>query len=154
MGGVLLGFYSMSPYGLKISLGIEMAPVAENRIRLNEENRDPFGNPGADIQIRFSERDQRLWEEGERIVYDIYDRLGATNITKLNDSLHWSHHHMGGTRMSAEDTDGVVDPNLRVHGTENLYVASSSVFATSGVANPTLTITALSHRLAGYLTSL
>jgi len=44
-----------------------------------------------------------------------------------------------------------VDENTRVHGVENLYIASSSVFPTSGVANPTLTIVALAIRLADHL---
>ncbi len=155
LGGVLLGFYSKpSKNDLKISLGIEMAPVAENRIRLNSENRDPFGNPGADIQLAFSERDQELWEAGETIVHDIFSRLQSADIVKTDTPLHWSHHHMGGTRMSVSDKDGVVDPNLRVHGTDNLYVLSSSVFVTSGVANPTLTIVALAHRLSEHLATL
>jgi choline dehydrogenase-like flavoprotein len=38
-----------------------------------------------------------------------------------------------------------------VHGVANLYVAGSSVFRTAGYANPTLTIVALAHRLAGHL---
>ncbi|NNE07246.1 MAG: hypothetical protein HKN20_01665, partial [Gemmatimonadetes bacterium] len=45
----------------------------------------------------------------------------------------------------------VVDPELRVHGTGNLFVAGSSVFVTSGLANPTLSIVALAHRLADRL---
>jgi choline dehydrogenase-like flavoprotein len=40
---------------------------------------------------------------------------------------------------------------LRVFGTPNLYVASSSVFPTAGHANPTLTIVQLTLRLAEHL---
>ena len=40
------------------------------------------------------------------------------------------------------------DATLRVHGYDNLYLAGSSVFPTGGAANPTLTIAALSFRLA------
>jgi choline dehydrogenase-like flavoprotein len=58
---------------------------------------------------------------------------------------------MGATRMSADPTQGVVDPDLRVHEIANLYVAGSSVFPTSGIANPTLTILALVMRLADHL---
>jgi choline dehydrogenase-like flavoprotein len=47
-----------------------------------------------------------------------------------------------------------VDPNLRVFGSRNLYVCSSSVFPTSGFANPTHTIVALAFRLAEHLASL
>ena len=62
-----------------------------------------------------------------------------------------AYHMMGGTRMSAEPSEGVVDPTLRVHGLGNLYVASASVFPSGGMANPTLTILALALRLAQHL---
>lgn len=60
-------------------------------------------------------------------------------------------HHMGTTRMSADPRYGVVDPDCRVWGQENLHVAGSSVFPTAGFANPTLTIVALAARLASHL---
>ena len=58
---------------------------------------------------------------------------------------------MGTTRMSNDPAQGVVDVNCRVHGMNNLYVAGSSVFPTSGFANPTLTLVALALRLADHL---
>jgi choline dehydrogenase-like flavoprotein len=64
----------------------------------------------------------------------------------------WGHHHMGTTRMHPDPEHGVVDADCRVHGTGNLFVASSSMFPTSGFANPTFTIAALAHRLAEHLT--
>jgi choline dehydrogenase-like flavoprotein len=60
-------------------------------------------------------------------------------------------HHIGTTRMSSSPKHGVVDPDCRVHGVDNLFVASSAVMPTSGQANPTLTIIALSLRLADHL---
>jgi choline dehydrogenase-like flavoprotein len=38
-----------------------------------------------------------------------------------------------------------------VHSVDNLYIAGSSVFATSGHANPTFTLVALALRLADTL---
>jgi choline dehydrogenase-like flavoprotein len=58
---------------------------------------------------------------------------------------------MGTTRMSADPHAGVVDVNGRVHGMGNLFMAGSSVFPTTGNANPTLTIVALALRLADHL---
>ena len=54
-------------------------------------------------------------------------------------------------RMSSSDADGVVDPNLQVHGTDNLYVCSNAVFPSIAAANPTLTVSALAVRLAVHL---
>ena len=54
---------------------------------------------------------------------------------------------MGGTRIGDNLNTSVVDSNLKVHDTKNLFVAGSSVFATSGYSNPTFTIVQLSIRL-------
>ncbi len=60
-------------------------------------------------------------------------------------------HHMCTTRMATSPADGVVDPDLRVHGLANLYVVGGSVFPVAGTAAPTFTITALAARLADHL---
>jgi choline dehydrogenase-like flavoprotein len=62
-----------------------------------------------------------------------------------------THHHLGTTRMSADPAQGVVDPHCRVHGMENLFVASGSVFPSAGFVNPTLTVVALALRLGSQL---
>ena len=60
-------------------------------------------------------------------------------------------HLMGTTRMGTNPSTSVVDRDCRVHGYRNLFIASSSVFPTTGYANPTLTIVALALRLADTL---
>ena len=55
-------------------------------------------------------------------------------------------------RMSRAPADGVVDEQLRVHDTDNLYVCSNAVFPSGAAVNPTLTVTALSLRLGDHLT--
>jgi choline dehydrogenase-like flavoprotein len=60
-------------------------------------------------------------------------------------------HIMGTTRMANDPKHGVVDSNCRVFGTRNLFVSSSSVFPTSSHANPTLTIVAMTVRLADHI---
>ena len=63
-------------------------------------------------------------------------------------------HQIGTTRIGKSPEEGVVDWNLRVHGTENLFVCSSSVFPTSSQANPTFMIAACAVRLANHLSDL
>ena len=46
---------------------------------------------------------------------------------------------------------GVVDRQHRVFGVNNVYVSGACVFPTSGTANPTLTVVALTLRLAEHL---
>ena len=60
-------------------------------------------------------------------------------------------HHIGTTRMHEDPRQGVVDQHCAVHGLSNFYIAGSSVFPTSGRANPTITLVALAIRLADHL---
>jgi choline dehydrogenase-like flavoprotein len=63
-------------------------------------------------------------------------------------------HQMGTCRMSSDPEAGVVDVDLRVHGTANLYLVGSAVFPAAGCVPPSLTIAALALRLADHLARL
>ena len=69
------------------------------------------------------------------------------------DDCHDAYHHMGGARIGASAEEGVVDQDLKVWGTDNLFVAGAAVFPSGSYANPTLTALALSMRLADHLTA-
>ncbi len=60
-------------------------------------------------------------------------------------------HHIGTARMGTDPGSSVVDARCRIHGMENLWIASAAVFPTSSQANPTLTVVALALRLAAQL---
>jgi len=146
----------------------EQAPNPQSRVKLSQDVRDPLGLPTAELDWRLSEVDTRTL----RVLVEVLDgelrRLGlgqAQPMAWLADAdTDWpvdptigrhpigGYHHMGTTRMAADPRHGVVGPDNRVHGVDNLYVAGSSVFPTGGWANPTMTIVALSERLADRLT--
>jgi len=62
-----------------------------------------------------------------------------------NDQDNYSNHIK---LFCRNENDSVVDKNLKVHGTENLFITGSSVFRSSGHCHPTFTIVQLSLRLA------
>ena len=86
------------------------------------------------------------------IMDDVLDALDA-DVERRSRSRNWKKigYHMRTTRMGKTPEASVVDPDCRTHDLENLYVASSSVLVTSGAVQPTLTIAALSLRLADHL---
>jgi choline dehydrogenase-like flavoprotein len=135
---------------LEISFGAEMKPSPENRVTLDKEAKDYFGNPVSNLFLSESEDDIKTRDQGKEIVRSIHHRLGTQEVRELAGNA-WGHHHMGTCRMGDNPRTSVVDRNLRVHGTKNLFVAGSSVFVTSGSANPTLSLTALSLRLSDHL---
>jgi choline dehydrogenase-like flavoprotein len=154
LGGVLLVVqrHSGQDAPLHIGASLEMAPNPENRVTLATDLPDSFGSPGLDLRLATSPIDQRTHEAAGTLIRQIFADLGAEDVREMGVGRRmWSHHHMGSCRMGADPVTSVVDRDLRVHGTANLYVAGSAVFATSGAAHPTLLIAALSHRLGDHL---
>ncbi len=138
----------------------EAAPNPDSRVRLSDQL-DALGMPRIALDWRLTEQDKRSLLAGHQAVAEELGRTGlgrlqiAEWLTEADDSwpptLEGGYHHLGTTRMSVDPSQGVVDPSSRVHGIANLYVAGSSVFPTSGSANPTLTIVAMTLRLAAHL---
>lgn len=81
---------------------------------------------------------------------DILHAMGATGDVSM-DADWGSHHACCTTRMSHEPELGVVDADLRIHGTDNVHVCSNASFSTLSTVNPTLTLAALSLRLGRHL---
>ena len=60
-------------------------------------------------------------------------------------------HQCGTARMGVDPDASVVDPDLRAHDLDNLYISDASVLPTSAAVNPSLTVAALSLRLGRHL---
>jgi hypothetical protein len=69
----------------------------------------------------------------------------------LRDRLWSAAHHSGTCRISPDTETGVVDEDLRVHGTKHIYVCDGSVLPSTGASNTGLTIAAFAHRLTELL---
>ena len=145
--GAILG--RMRKGELRIGATVEMKPSDENRVYLSSDLHDSFGNPAAELSMRYSQEDLNTFEQARMLIRKIYGDLDAEALSE--SGISWSHHHMGTCRMGENPRTSVVNRDLRVHNTENLYVAGSAVFVTGGASHPTLAITALSHRLADHL---
>ncbi|HEX2491216.1 MAG TPA: GMC family oxidoreductase [Blastocatellia bacterium] len=68
-----------------------------------------------------------------------------------DDLLLYSDHTSGGNAYGKDPERGVVDAGGRLFGSENVYVADSSLFPTASGINPSWTIMALSHRVSSQL---
>lgn len=141
--------------GLRFEATTEQPPDPENRVTLSR-SRDAFGlqrarvawTPGAMAR-------QNLLKMGQEFAA-AFVTAGLTAprlepwITEKDPGSAIAidlGHSMGTTRMSTSPKDGVVDNQCAVHGVDGLYVAGGSVLPTSGHANPTLMMLAVTLRL-------
>lgn len=157
------------PQAIYLLVRGEQAPNADSRVTLSDQL-DGLGYRRARLDWRMLEIDKRSARVTTELVAQEFARLGLgqaslddwmrsadadwptqTDGDDHHEVLQGGHHHIGTTRMGATPRQGVVDRDGKVWGKANLHIAGSSVFPTSGWANPTLTIVALSLRLADRL---
>jgi choline dehydrogenase-like flavoprotein len=138
-------------YGTHIALGalVEQFPRADNYVGLDESRTDDHGNPVPEVHWSVDDRTKRALDRANEIQRRILEELGVDpEWTVGPENTGPAFHHMGTTRMGTDPADSVVDADCRTHDLGNLWIAGSSVFPTGGAMNPTLTIAALSLRLA------
>ncbi|MFI4914504.1 MAG: GMC oxidoreductase [Steroidobacterales bacterium] len=149
---------------LWVNLDFEQPQQSENRLSLSEQC-DASGRRR--LQVRWSppvcparliavmtRQLQTCWQRNDLSAAAELKLFDAQKIAaSMPDNLYDIYHPARTTRMGASAQNGVVDPDLRLFGTTNCYVLSSSVFPSMGAANPTFTLMALALRLAAHLAS-
>ena len=136
----------------------EQLPNPDSRVTLAQAT-DPFGMPRVKVDWRYTPGDVRAMERALEVVKQEIERSGcgrfeydtATVEQEIVRYGAYGGHQIGTARMGTDPLTSVVDGDCKVHGVENLHIASSAVFPTSSQANPTLTIVALALRLANHL---
>jgi len=136
---------------LYIGATIEMKLSDSNRVLLSTDKHDCFGNPVAHLKFNYSDEDLKTLDRCRDVILDMYKNIGAVDIFEA--AVSWSRHHQGTCRMGDNSKTSVVDRNLRLHESTNLYICGSEVFVTGGAMQPCLTIVALAHRLADHLSN-
>ena len=133
----------------------EDMPQRANQIDLDPDIRDVYGFPVP--RITYSSHRFELAASayyGPKLGAICQAAPGAVSTRVIpTDTLGGvaTDHFMGTARMGDDPQTSVVDPWGRIHDLDNVYLADGSVFVSSGGFNPTLTILALSLRMARHL---
>jgi choline dehydrogenase-like flavoprotein len=127
--------------GLKI-VG-EVLPREENRIELSDAT-DEYGLRVAKVVFGYCENDNRLRQHAVKFMRQSMEAVGAQDIWDSESTA-----HLGGTcRMGDDPATSVVDADGRSWDIPNLWVCDGSLMPTVGGVNPSLTIQAMSLRIA------
>lgn len=148
--GTALKDHIRDAYGsnVKIVAEGEMLPMPDNRVTLGT-GRDRYGDPVPHLSIGLGAFERRTIAHALEIGQRVMELTGAREI--WTDSGVFGGHYIGTTCMGSDPGSSVCDEFGRCHDLDNLYVAGSSVFATSSASHPTLTVAALALRTAEHL---
>lgn len=141
------------------------------RVESSEELTDGLGLPRPQISYELSDYTKEGFKQARLAATHIITQLmGATELTNLNpklgsapqtvfehDGQNYAYfgagHLMGTYRMGSDPENSVVDKDQRSWDHPNLFLVGDGVFPTTGTANPTLTITALTFQAADVVAS-
>ncbi|GHH84743.1 GMC oxidoreductase [Streptomyces capitiformicae] len=130
-------------------------PIWSNRVTLNWAALDRHGLPRLVMDYRPHPVDLDRLRYVRTRATEILKAAGATEIHNepLDFTLGSAHLH-GTCRMGTDPAVSVCTPDGALRGAENVYIGDGAVMPFPSGINPTLTIQALAHRLAGRLLSL
>jgi glucose dehydrogenase len=133
---------------LPLDMLTEDVPRPERRVTLSP-GKDSFGLP----LNRTAYPPPGPYESAgvDHVVTALRERLAPLGVEAIEAAPGPRGGHLMGTCRMGSPGEGVVDPQMRHHEVENLFVAGSSAFPTYTPVHPTLTIAALALRLGGVL---
>ena len=149
---------NFSDKGIYLNVHCEQKPIYDSSLTLDFSKEDSIGMPAINLnwKVDGSEIDSinafcieldKAFTEQRMATLDIKDGVMNKDKNFLLDGRD-SNHQCGGLIMSSSSDCGVVDKDLKVFGTNNLFVAGAAVYPTSSYANSTFTAMALSLKAA------
>ncbi|MDH0796566.1 MULTISPECIES: GMC oxidoreductase [Pseudomonas] len=144
---------------------------AQCRVESSKHFTDGLGLPRPEIAYELSDYTKEGFKQARLAATHIITKLmGATELTDLkpklkpgsqtvfeydgqNYAFYGAGHLMGTYRMGSDRRYSVVDKDQRSWDHPNLFLVGDGVFPSTGTANPTLTITALTFQAADVVAS-
>ena len=141
-----------------------------SRGRLHVVSADPAVPPAIDFGLLTDPRDRAVLLGGVRLARrvaatapldaeragELYPGAGAESDDAINaaiDAQLQTVYHPTSTCRMGSDAGAVVDPRLRVVGTDRLWVADASVMPSVPCGHPNAVVAMIAHRAAGFIES-
>jgi hypothetical protein len=152
--GLIFGNY----YKYSFEFFFSQSQEESNKVFLDDKVVDEFGLKKVNINWDVSLKDQNNYN---KILDVMIGKEGFLKNRNAENEFIKNFHKSGGaglhpsctTKMGLDKSNSVVDKNLKINNTKNIFICGSSVFPVNGITNPTWTIMTLANRLAKYLST-
>lgn len=135
--------------GVSFSFTGETLSMYDNRLELDDQEKDPWGLPAARVHYTHPQYDLDLSKYCLEKVCKVMADAGG-EIRKLDpqkpENPGYGHNH-GSLRAGKDPGASVLDADCQSHTVQGLYVLDSAFMPTAGASNPTLTQIANAYRV-------
>jgi choline dehydrogenase-like flavoprotein len=134
----------------------EVLPNPENRMYLDETQKDKWGMPLLVFDAEYGANEKKMRIDMKNDAAEMLEKAGLKNVTTYDDEtkhLGIGIHEMGTARMGTDAKNSCLNKNNQVWGAENVFVTDGAAMASASCVNPSLTYMALTARAADFAVS-
>ena len=132
---------------------LEQPSRFESKVSLSEKL-DSFGRIIPIINWKLGQEEScviDIIQKKLKSIFEVSTEYKFLSYDNAEKNLASGAHHAGTMRIGRSLDSGVVDANLKIFNTENIFVCDASVFTNFGNANPSFTLGSFSLRLSRHL---
>jgi choline dehydrogenase-like flavoprotein len=133
----------------------ECLPYKENRITLNENEKDKWGRPTLSIDASFKDNEKKMQQDMVEQLKEMAEKMGGKNV-RHNGEMSYpgnANHEMGTARMGRDPKTSVLNRWNQVHEVKNLFITDGACMTSTACVNPSLTYMALTARAVDFAVS-
>ncbi|MEQ9438182.1 MAG: GMC family oxidoreductase [Cyclobacteriaceae bacterium] len=142
------------PWNLGMTGFAETLPYHENKMTLDYENTDKWGQPTVIFDADFKENEMAMRPDMANSAAEMLEAAGCKNV-QTYDNGSWPGlgiHEMGTARMGRSAKTSVLNKWNQVHDVPNIYVTDGACMTSASCVNPSLTYMALTARAVDHAT--
>ncbi|WP_235296511.1 GMC oxidoreductase [Portibacter marinus] len=140
------------PWEFFITGFAECLPYHENKVSLDTENLDKWGQPTLAIDCEFKENEKALNKQIEEDAVEMLEKVGVKNVVGFNNHHEpgYGIHEMGTARMGKDPKTSILNAWNQVHAAQNVFITDGACMTSNSCVNPSLTYMAITARAANH----
>jgi choline dehydrogenase-like flavoprotein len=143
------------PWYLWLGGWAETLPYYDNKITLDPERKDRWGQPLVRVHFTYRENEAAMRKDVRDSAAEMLSRTGFTRI-EPHDYMQppgSAVHEMGTCRMGNDARTSVLNGFNQMHDVKNIFITDGSCMTSAACQNPSLTYMALTARACDYAVS-
>ncbi len=140
------------PWSIGMTAFGETLPYHENKMMLDYDNMDKWGQPTVRFEADFKENETIMRKDMAVAAAEMLEAAGMKNINTY-DAGSWPGlgiHEMGTARMGKDPKTSVLNKHNQLHDVPNVYITDGACMTSAACVNPSLTYMALTARAADH----
>lgn len=140
------------PWTMGLTCFGECLPYEDNRVTLNQDVRDKWGQPTLTIDCSFKDNEMNMRKDMADSAAEMLEAAGLKNVATYDNGAYpgLGIHEMGTARMGRDPKTSVLNQFNQVHDSLNVFVTDGACMTSAACQNPSLTYMALTARACDY----